>query len=454
MSDTKTANTIARERVEDLAERRSEPAWLKGSRLAAWEAYLQMPMPDPRREEWKRAEIDQLDLSKLVAVDFGAAAKDASTLPEAFKSMLDRFPKRAGVVFQAARGAGYEELAPELVKKGVIFCSLETALAKHAELFRKSIEETGRPEKFELLNKALFNCGAFLYVPAGIEITEPFLFAVGLGPLPSAKQGAAIFPRVIVVAESQSKLNFINAMNSLAPVGASEPAEQYPYSLSDGLIDIKVRASAAVSYLELQVFEPNVFSIVRSQSSVDRDASYKSLSVALGGRQIHSELATLLQEPGASSDVLGIVFGRGRERYSFNTIQEHNGPHTDSRINFRVALKDSSSSVYQGIIRVAKGAQRTDAYQSNKNLLLGADAKADSIPKLEILTDDVKCSHGATVGPVDKEQLFYLNSRGLSEREAEEMIVFGFFNQVLEQFTIENAVEWLSEAISRKIHQN
>ncbi len=138
---------------------------------------------------------------------------------------------------------------------------------------------------------------------------------------------------------------------------------------------------------------------------------------------------------------------------AYNTIQEHASPDTTSNINFRVALKDNASSIYQGNIKVDKVATRTNAFQSNKNLLLGAEARADSIPKLEILTDDVKCSHGATVGPVDKEQLFYLMSRGLPLKEAEELIVIGFFAEVLNTITIKGAADWIGALTAEKIHQ-
>src|SRR4030095_7410926 len=146
----------------------------------------------------------------------------------------------------------------------------------------------------------------------------------------------------------------------------------------------------------------------RAQAEVGRDAQFTSLAVATGGRQTKSDIATVLNALGVSNEVLGIVLGSRRENYSFDTIEQHNAHDTRSNINFRVALKDAAASVYQGTIKVAKAAQKTNTYQQNKNLLLGGEARADSIPRLEILADDVKCSHGATVGPVDKEQLFYL----------------------------------------------
>ena len=161
-----------------------------------------------------------------------------------------------------------------------------------------------------------------------------------------------------------------------------------------------------------------------------------------------------MTDRGGNSDVKGIVLGDLHEHISFNTIQEHAATDTTSNINFpRRSLKDSASSIYQGIVKVDKIAQRTNAFQSNKNLILGNEARADSIPRLEILADDVKCSHGATVGPVDKDQLFYLNSRGLPLKEAEELIVIGFFAQVLNTISIKGAADWIGSLIAEKIHQ-
>jgi Fe-S cluster assembly protein SufD len=202
----------------------------------------------------------------------------------------------------------------------------------------------------------------------------------------------------------------------------------------------------------MQKHENTVFAITRCNNEIHKDAKLNSLTVGLSGMQLKSDIRTNLCGAGSSSDVLGIVFGDQKESFSFNTIQDHNAQSTRSNINFKVVLKDQATSIYQGIIKVSPAGQKTDAFQSNKNLLLGTQAKADSIPKLEILADDVKCSHGATVGPVDREQIFYLMSRGLPAKEAEELIVGGFVRQVLESCEVPGAADWIESLISEKIH--
>lgn len=455
MSEEKSVNVIARERVEDLANRGAEPTWLKENRLASWEAYLQTPMPGPRDEEWRRTDISALDLSTLITLDFGPSSNSlpgntdtaSPAMPHWLQLAVDAFPNYSGLVSQVTQANGYSVLNKELSDKGVVFTDIKSAVEQFPQLIQPYLSKLANQTadgKFTLMNKAFFNCGAFLYVPANIEITAPFLSGISL----EAETGA-IFPRLIVVAEANSKVNLVHAISN-----DSAPTTNKQTLLASSLVEIYVQEGAKVSYLELQSPNKNVFSFSRIHNEIGRDGEFNSLSVALGGNTTKSDIATLLQAPGAHSEVLGIVLGSDNEHYSYNTIQEHNAPDTTSDINFRVALKDGSSSVYQGIIKVAKVAQRTSAFQSNKNLLLGTQARADSIPKLEILADDVKCSHGATVGPVDHEQIFYLMSRGLSPQQAEELIVVGFFQQVLEKFGFEAATNWLVEIISQKIYQH
>lgn len=415
---------INRESVKELTTKFSEPAWLADSRLEAWEAYLQRPMPTPRDEDWRRTDIAALDLTKLQTETLRRA--NAETAAKQFKAIVG--PNN------------------ELAQQGVVFCDIATAIEKHSDKVRGYLLDASENDKFGLLNRALFNSGMFIYIPRGVTVPSPFLVALELNDSNVAEgYGAAVFPRLIVVAEDNSSADVVVLLSS------AEGKQREESALASALVDLHVKRSARVNYLEMQDFSDNVFYVQRLNSHVEQDATFNSLSIALGGKQTKADLATFLEAPGATSSVLGAVLGSDSSKFSYNTIQEHNAPDTTSDINFRVALKDTSSSVYQGIIRVDKVAQRTNAYQSNKNLLLGGEAKADSVPKLEILADDVKCSHGATVGPVDREQLFYLRSRGLTEVEAEQLVVIGFFRKVLEQFPVASTIDYLNEVISEKI---
>lgn len=447
---------INRESVKELTSKLSEPTWLADSRLEAWESYLQTAMPTGRDEDWRRTDIELVDLTRLETRTFepARAVSAPGDLGSAeFRKVLESFEGGvSGSVFLGTAG-GAIHLSPEAAEAGAVFCDIATAVEKHGDLLRRFMLEPGADKgKFGLLTRALFNCGAVLFLPRNASFAKPFVCGIEFSTAAAkSEHGAALFPRILVVAEDNSSADFVLVLSRPAAKSADRGNS---VSLASSLIDFNLAAGARINYLEVQDFSSDVFYIERLNSSVARDASFNSLCVALGGKQTKADIATFLKDRGATSKVFGAVLGSNSEKFSYNTIQEHNAPDTTSDINFRVALKDQSSSVYQGIIRVDKVAQRTNAYQSNKNLLLGGEAKADSIPKLEILADDVKCSHGATVGPVDREQLFYLRSRGLTAPEAEELVVLGFFNQILEEFPVQSAMGWLSEVVSGKVFRS
>lgn len=454
MAELAKASTIAKQTVEEMASRLAEPAWLLDNRLAAWEAYFKTPMPSDREEGWKRSKISSLDLGGLQTANLPAAqpCADDSQAPAWLSTILKHFDEKpSGVLFQSTKGPGFYFVDKALEAKGVILCDIATAVEKHADKVKPyligtlDVEEDG---KFGLLSKALFNCGLFLYIPRGVEISSPFFYAVDLEN--DGSNGFAVMPRNLVIAEDLSSAKLAYVIHSTVSEKKSEAP--LPTSLLSQYFEMHVKPSAKLSFLEVQQQNDDVFMVNRSNCLVDRDGHYESLTLAMGGCQTKSDMATVLRAPGASSEILGVVFGAGEEKFSFNTIQDHAASDTKSDITFRVALREKSSSVYQGIVRVAKIAQRTDAYQSNKNLLLDGTATADSIPKLEILADDVKCAHGATVGPVDREQIFYLMSRGVSRTVAEKLIVLGFFRQTLEKSPFKVALSWLSDVISKKIH--
>jgi Fe-S cluster assembly protein SufD len=450
-----TANMVTRERAENMP---SEPRWLKQERDAAFELYLRMPMPTSNDEDWRRTIVDSLDLSELTTIPFNHDKTiDSQSVPEWFETGIKHVENPAATIVLTSHGIWQTELSTDLTAKGVIFCDLQTALEKHPQLVQKYFDGDSSHEiperlesKFGQMNKCMFNSGIFLYIPPALEIEQPF---VSLTLIDNLTVSGASFPRILVVAKPQSKAKFVHvfASESLTNVESKTKESKKKLSFSNALVEIHAEDDSKFDYIELQNFANNVFAVTETYNVIARNAQFSQLCVGLGAAQLKGDIETAMQEPGARSDIQGLVLGDSDQHFSFNTIQEHNAPDTTSNINFKVALKGESTSIYQGIIRVAKVAQRTDALQTNKNLLLGAEARADSIPKLEILADDVKCSHGATVGPVDREQLFYLMTRGLNAQEAEELIVIGFFRQVLEGCTIPGVSKWVSALMTEKI---
>jgi Fe-S cluster assembly protein SufD len=395
--------TKAKEQTEKLER---EPQQLADSRLKAWQSYESIPMPSLHDEQWRHTDLSALDLAGFT--------KDAC--------VTEGIDEEASV-----------SLSQDAKDKGVIATTLASAYQKHPELVQPYIEalqpKAFEQDKFFMLNLALFDKSVFIYVPPNVKFEDPLVITFG-------SQNS--FPRLVVAAGESSEFKLINTFLARDPFVSA-------------VVQLAIGSNANVSYLEIQDFEDQTTAITRVVHQLSADARFSCLTVATGGAKVRSDIITELKSPGACAKVLGIVLGSDNEHFDFNTIVEHEAPSTTSDINFRVALQDTSSSVYQGTIKVDKQAQRTVAYQSNKNLLLSDKAHAASIPKLEILANDVKCSHGATVAAVDKEQLFYLSSRGLDQTLAEQLIVGGFLNQVIESLNWAEIIPQLESRLDKKL---
>ncbi len=275
-------------------------------------------------------------------------------------------------------------------------------------------------------------------IPRGRQVAEPLRIMrraeAGSGPLTFQTR---------IVAEPESDVTIIEE-------AISESASTAPVAST---VELTVGAGARVRYYHLQNWSCGTEHTFTQQATVERDGQLLSLLVTLGSRTTKASVETRLVGPGARSDLYGIAFGDQSQRFEFQTLQDHLVPNTASDLLYKTALADHATSIYTGLIRIAKDAQKTDAYQANRNLLLSEHAKADSIPMLEILADDVRCTHGATVGPVDAEQAFYLTSRGIPFPVAERMIVEGFFDQVIGKLPLEELRERLHAHIERKWHR-
>ncbi len=443
-------STITRADVDSLTKKRGEPQWLEKLRLSAFEKYFEAENPSTRFDNWRKTLVETVDLTKLspIVQIVGAASKANSK-----ENLEKRFSKLSGIVSQTSGDNSEQQLDEELARKGVIFTTIEEAVVKHGDLLKEHLEKGLDLEygKLSLMTSAFFTAGAFLYVPKHLTIDAPFVIVNSISE--SSVAGEAIFPRIIVVADEGATVKVVNVFEGGAPAKENLPkSKKRDWIFTSAIVDVVAKQTAHVHYLEVYDFSRQVFSVSRNNNVVGRDAEIYSLTAALGGGQLKSDIVTSLIERGASADIRGVALADGEEHFYYNTVQDHNAPDTRSNINFRVALKDNAVSSYQGNIRVSLDASKTDAFQSNKNLLLSDTAKAESIPRLEILTDDVKCSHGATVGPVDKNQVFYLMSRGLTSKEAEEFIVTGFFNTIVHSLKIEGAAEWIEDLIGEKIH--
>jgi Fe-S cluster assembly protein SufD len=431
---------FTRDQVEILSTRKVEPEWLRARRLKAHELFASLPTPDTRGEEWRYTDIGSLLRLEEIGIAEDAVAASESDFPGGLRDLIGDAGVAAARLVQVDASVVSLDLPAELARQGVIFTSMENAVREHGELVERYLgtaigEEDG---KYAALNAALWTGGTFLYVPKNVRVEMPlrsFRWIAG--------EGAALFGRTLIVAEELSEIALVEELGS----EASEAQ-----TLSNGATEIFAAEGAKVTYVTLQRFGRGVVHLTTDRLVAGRDAKITTLYTALGSDVTRADIRCRLQAPGAHVDMLGLYIAEGTQHFDHETLQDHIAPHASSNLLFKGAITDRSRSVFRGLIRVHPKAQRTDAYQTNRNLILSNEARADSLPNLEIAADDVRCSHAATVGQLDQEEIFYLQSRGLPKMEAMKLVIFGFFGEVLDQLELEEVRKELVRAIERKLY--
>jgi Fe-S cluster assembly protein SufD len=404
--------------------------------MAAWSAYQSLPLPTRQLEEWRYTDVSLFKLDKVRLAQ--SAAGERKQIPAQARALLDR-GDTAGQVLVVDDQLVEIRLDDALRAKGVIIADLRAAAREQRQLVEQHFH-TALPaafNKFAALNAALWTGGVFVYVPRGVRIDQPIRVARYI-----SEGGVAVLPRTLIVADEGSHLGYVEEFVS--------PDFTVP-TLSCGAVEVIAGNSADVQYVALQSWGEGVRHISTQRTIAGRDSNLDTLVVNLGASVARVDLAASLEGPGARSDMLGLYFAQGHQHFDHNTRQDHVVPHATSDLLYKGALYDKTRAIFRGIIKVFPKAQRTDAYQTNRNLLLSDKAEATSLPNLEIEADDVRCSHAATVGHLDQEELFYIMSRGVSRREAERLVVFGFFGEVLERLPMPSVVQELRAAIARRI---
>jgi Fe-S cluster assembly protein SufD len=274
-------------------------------------------------------------------------------------------------------------------------------------------------------------------VPDGVTVEKPLVSQFW-----SSGGGAAVLPHTLILAGRGSSFNYLDEF--LSP-DLDRPA------LTSGSAEVFAGEGSIVGYLSLQRWGRHAWQFADQRARVERDATVRMVAVGLGGRFAKNRIEATLAGPGATAELKAMFFGSGRQFFDFHTLQEHQVGNTTSDLLFKGALRDEARSLYAGLIRIEPGATRSNAYQANRNLLLSKTAKANSIPMLEILNNDVRCTHGATIAPVDPEHLFYLESRGIPPGTAEQMIVHGFFGEVLDRIPVQQARDLVEAELEARI---
>lgn len=385
-------------------------AWLERTRASARAAADALPVPTIRDEHWR--------YTNLRGIDF-AAYSPAPAVPSAVapEGLLLRQGDEAGRLVQRDGAVVLAELDPAVAAQGVLLLPLEEAAAAHPAIVEGRLGAlVGTGEKFAAENAALWSGGALVYVPKGVVVEKPLHVAFDL-----ATEGGAQHWRLLVVVEEGARATLV---------------EEHPQGVpgyANGVAELHVADGAKLEYVTIQNRHDEALHFAFHRATVARDAELDWSACWLGSRLGKTWMQTALTGPGSTGRLTGFYIADGTRHVDLDTTQEHLAPNAVSDLYFKGVLTDRARTVWRGIITVAEGAQGTDAYQQNRNLMLSPRAHADSIPGLEIKANEVRCTHGATAGPVDPALLYYLMSRGVHRVDAERLIVDGFFQDVLER---------------------
>ena len=415
------------------------PVWFRARQEEAWKRFESLPMPHRKDQAWRFSNVDALDLSSYhgsgkVSDRIGRDLLERST---GLKDVAAR------LVFADDHLVERDALSPRLREQGVIVKPLERALHEDEDLVRRhfmSEPSTLGSAKFAALHEARVSSGVFIHVPKGVELDGPIEVFHWL----HAAEAAA-FPHLLLVADELSRVTVVEHFLSSTP---GVPG------FACGVNDLIAGRGAKVTYVCVQDWGRDVVSLQMNTTTVARDASVLSLNLNLGGRYSRFEGLSKLIGENSRSDMLAISVADGRQEFDARTLQDHVSPHATSDLLFKNALQDRSRCTFGGLIRVEPHAHFTDAYQKVRNLLLSDDAEANSMPGLEILADNVKCSHGATSGQMDESEMFYLLSRGIPPRVARQLLVSGFLNEVVARLDDADLAEMIRADIEAKFERH
>jgi Fe-S cluster assembly protein SufD len=425
-----------------LAAGAEAPEFIRAYRERGWETFQRLDLPNTSEEAWRRTDIRGLEAGSFQIPDGTGVGAAGERLPEPGADLLQPLAgsEHGGQIVLLPGNRSQVDLAQELSAKGVIFTDLNTAEREHPEILERILGQVVRADegKFAGMAAALAQSGVLLYVPRGVEVEQP-LHSILWGP--GARM--AYFSHLLVYIEEGASLTYVHEAAS-----ETEPAGQ---SLHAGILELHVGPAANLRFVELQSWGEHVWNFTHARARVERDATLDWIFGAIGSRLTKNFTDLDLVGAGSTGRVSGFYFTDGSQHMDLDTQQNHLAPHTTSDLLYKGALKDRSRSVWQGMIYVAPGAQKTDGYQANRNLTLSSNARADSIPGLEILADDVRCTHGATVGKIDPNHVFYLRSRGIPYEEAERLIVEGFFDPIMQRIPFEGVRSRFQDAILQKM---
>ncbi|MCD6290058.1 MAG: Fe-S cluster assembly protein SufB [Anaerolineae bacterium] len=428
--------------VEALSVQRGDPDWVRTFRSLAWRFYEEIPMPTLRDEAWRRTSLRGLDLSHVRFQHERAptTASSVEDLPDELARQLPATEEIAGLLVHQDGSARLHALRDDLVKRGVVFTDMDAAVREYADLVRPYFMTDAVPiddNKFSALHAAFWQGGTFLYVPRGVRVDLPLHALIA-----RRASGVGSFPHTLIVVEEGAEVTYVEEYTSLTSGDAG---------FHDGVVELYVKPGGRLTYVYIQNWARDMWNFSTQRAVLSRDSSLTWIAGNFGSRLTKTFSRVALRAPGANGEMLGLLFADGQQHLDIDTYQDHAAPHCTSNLLYKNVLKDRARTVWRGMIWARPEAQKTDAYQKNENLLLSDSARADAIPGLEIEANDLRCTHGVTAGKIDKDQLFYLMSRGLSEEQAQRMIVYGFFEPLLSRISAESVRARVERMIAVKL---
>ncbi|HEV8588808.1 MAG TPA: Fe-S cluster assembly protein SufD [Pyrinomonadaceae bacterium] len=420
---------------ELIKRRNDEPSWLRRAREDAFAHFERIGFPTVRDEDWKYTNVAPITRTKFepvfgttnVAASLNGHAKDF-LLPEAIDSQL---------VF--VNGVFQRELSSLNLPDGVVISDIAESLrqTQHESRLREQLT-ANQANGFTALNTALFSSGAFVLVPRGVELTAP----VHLLFISQSQNGdaPASFPRVIVIAEENSAATIVE---SYVGIGAY---------FTNAVVEVVARAGARIQHYKIQRESNSAFHVANTIATAARGSRYETTNINLGGSLSRHDIAVTFAEEGGECAVDGLYMISAEQHSDTHSVIDHRQPHCTSRQLYKGVLDGKSHAVFNGKVFVRHGAQQTDAQQTNKNLLLSEEARVDTKPQLEIFADDVKCAHGAAVGQLSEDEVFYLESRGINPALARNILTYGFAEEVIERIKIDSIKKQLDEVVLNRLH--
>src|SRR3989454_2553530 len=420
-----------------------EPPWLQNLRENSFDQFERVGFPNIKQEEWKYTNVTSIakaDFAPVLASNGMALTKDGG-----LQSFIYEEARQSRLVF--VNGMLRKELSSlAALPEGVVALDLREALrgGEYEETLREYLEHPVLANGFAALNTALFRSGLLLRIPRGMSVDAP-IHLLFVGEALAENPPPAAFPRVLILAEENSSATIIESYAS--------PNDDGVY-LTNAIIDLSLAEDARLQHYKIQRESMGAFHVATTRAELGPKTSYNTTTINFGAALSRHDIHVQMDHEGAECSVDGLYMVDGSQHTDTHSVIDHKQPHCTSHQLYKGILDGKSRAVFNGKVFVRHGAQQTDAQQTNKNLLLSSEAQIDTKPQLEIYADDVKCTHGAAVGQLSDDEVFYLESRGINPALARNMLTYGFAEEVIEKIKIDSIKKELDETVLNRLHSN